>query len=143
MSAQFKISQVLETHLSSNSPLREVEKRRGSSIYAIQFNPDEKFRGFQIVKRGQVGVVRQIFKTKGRDLVLLGNKALIIIKRPEQLLAEMTDEQRLKLIQEGHELTQYLDSDNCGGNSYRIYEEMVESLIDLKTDSRAVVVRKD
>ena len=88
MSAQFKISQVLETHLSSNSPLREVEKRRGSSIYAIQFNPDEKFRGFQIVKRGQVGVVRQIFKTKGRDLVLLGNKALIIIKRPEQLLAE-------------------------------------------------------
>ena len=87
--------------------------------------------------------MRQIFKTKGRDLVLLGNKALIIIKRPEQLLGEMTDEQRLKLIQEGHELTQYLDSDNCGGNSYRIYEEMVESLIDLKTDSRAVVVRKD
>jgi len=50
-------------------------------------------------------VVRLIQSTQDRDLVLLGNKALIIIKRPEQLLAEMTDKQKNVLISEGHELT--------------------------------------
>ena len=80
--------------------------------------------------------------TKDRDLILLGNHLLIVLKRPEQLLAEMTDEQRNALILQGHELTQYIGS-ATSNNDYRIFEEMEEDRILLDDSSRAVVSSKN
>ena len=80
--------------------------------------------------------------TKDRDLILLGNHLLIVLKRPEQLLAEMTDEQRNALILQGHELTQYIGS-ATSNNDYRIFEEMEEDRILLDNSSRAVVSSKN
>ena len=50
-----QITQTLETHLAFNS---ESSSRRGSKLYEIELNPHDTFRGFQVVKRGPVGVVR-------------------------------------------------------------------------------------
>ena len=114
------------------------------NVFRIEVDLNDTYQGFQIMKRGPVGVIRQLFGVKERDLALLGNTALIIIKRPEQLLAEMTEKQKRSLISQGHELAQYLCDENFEKtNYYRIYEDMVESRINLKCDTRAAVIRKD
>ena len=70
----------------------------------LEIEPGDTYNGYQVIKRGPVQINRALLGSsyETRQLVLCGNRLLLILRTPSQLIESLSVQQVESLYKENH-----------------------------------------